>query len=248
MAISETEQRRLSIRSERLPPICFLVAIFLLACCVPSGAQTGQFLPEVDTYFQLNSNTRIWFQAKGTREARLPVQAEIGPSLDFYIKSLPRLAAVGVVDPDKSADRLLVLSIGYRYLPQANGAPATNRMEPVATVQVPLKAGFTLVDRNRGDLDWQTGDFTWRYRNRLQLQRGFTVVSQRLTPYASAEVYYQSIYGKWSETNLNAGLVIPLRKVIGFNVYYQHENNTGHAPNKQVNALGLIVNLYLPVR
>ena len=133
---------------------------------------------------------------------RRKLQAEIGPSLDFYMKSLPRLAAIRVVDPDKSADRLLILSVGYRYLPQANGAPATNRMEPVATFQVPLNAGFKLVDRNRGDLDWQTGDFTWRYRNRLQLQRDFTVASQRLTPYASAEVYYQSSYGKWSETHL----------------------------------------------
>ena len=46
----------------------------------------------------------------------------------------------------------------------------------------------------------------------------------------------------------DAGLAIPLKKAISFNVYYQHENNTGRAPNQQVNAVGVIVNLYLSVR
>jgi hypothetical protein len=114
-------------------------------------AQTGQVLPEIDTYVKLSSDLRISFQAKETREAGDPVQAEIGPSLDFYLKPLIRLQNATEFDLDDSKSRPLVFAIGYRYLPQANNAPATNRMEPVVTFNFPMKARFLLSDRNCAD-------------------------------------------------------------------------------------------------
>lgn len=57
-------------------------------------AQTDQFLPEIDVYYKLNPDLRIWFQAKQTREAGDPTSAEIGPSLDFYLKSWLKLKDV----------------------------------------------------------------------------------------------------------------------------------------------------------
>jgi hypothetical protein len=98
----------------------------------------------------------------------------------------------------------VVLSVGYRYLPQADGGPATNRMEPVATVRFPLKGRLLLTDRNRADLDWKSGAFTWRYRNRFQVEKAITIHSYRFKPYASAEFFYQSQYGKWSDTAIYA--------------------------------------------
>src|SRR5271166_7148435 len=139
-----------------------IAALLAMVCCASAAtAQTVQALPELDTYLELNSTTRIWFQAKETREGGVPTQAEIGPSLDYYIRSLPKLAQITPLDLDRSKSSLLVLSFGYRYLPQTNGAPATNRLEPVATLQIPLKAKFELADRNRADLDWEAGAFTW---------------------------------------------------------------------------------------
>ena len=106
-----------------------VLAPFLLLCCFTAHAQSGQFLPEADAYGKVSSDLRLWFQAKQTREDGDPVQAELGPSLDFYLKPLVRLTDATEFDLDDSKSRPLVFSIGYRYLPAANGAPSTNRMD-----------------------------------------------------------------------------------------------------------------------
>jgi hypothetical protein len=76
----------------------------------------------------------------------------------------------------------MVISFGYRYLPQANGAPAINRIEPVVTFSFPMKGAFLLTDKNRADLDWQNGGFEWHYRNRFQVERALTIRSYHPAP------------------------------------------------------------------
>jgi hypothetical protein len=219
------------------------LAALIVLWCLPVRAQTDQFLPEVDTYFKVNSDLRISFQAKQTRESSDPTQAELGPSLDFYLKPLLRLKDVTTFDLDDSKSRPLVFSIGYRYLPQANGSPATNRIEPVLTFRFPAKR-FLLTDRNRGDLDWKSGNFTWRYRNRFEVEKPLTIRSYQPAPYAAAEFFYESQYSKWSDTAIYAGCLFPIGKHVEFNPYYEHQNSTGKKPNQQLNQLGLLLNLY----
>jgi hypothetical protein len=136
-----------------------VLVLLLFLGCSQGAAQTGQVLPEVDTYVKLDSDLRISFQAKETREAGAPTQAEIGPSFDLYLKPLVRLKGATEFDPDDSKSRPLLFTIGYRYLPQANNESAISRFEPVVTLNFPLKGKFLLSDRNRGDLDWQNGIF-----------------------------------------------------------------------------------------
>src|ERR1700676_4051500 len=102
-----------------------VLAALVILCCLHGRAQTTQVLPEIDAYFKLSSELRISFQAKGTREAGDPTQAELGPSLDFYLKPLLRLKDVTAFDLADSKSRPLVFSLGYHYLPEANGSPAT---------------------------------------------------------------------------------------------------------------------------
>jgi hypothetical protein len=219
-----------------------LVSLVILSCLFGS-AQTAQVLPEVDTSFKLSSDLRVAFQAKETRESGEPTQAEIGPSLDFYLKPLLRLKDVTAFDLDDSKGRPLVFSIGYRYLPQANGAPATNRMEPVMTFRFPMKR-FLLTDRNRADLDWKSGNFTWRYRNRFEIEKALAIRSYHPALYASAEFFYESHYSKWSDTAIYAGCLFPIGTHLEFNPYYEHQNNTGKSPNQHLNQLGLVLSLY----
>ncbi|MGA9888752.1 MAG: DUF2490 domain-containing protein [Candidatus Acidiferrales bacterium] len=221
------------------------VAPLLLLVCPPARAQTSvaEFLPEVDTYFKLNSNVRLVFQAKQTREGGDPTQAEVGPSIEFYLKPLVRLKKVTAFDLNDAKSRPLVLEVGYRYVPSPDKA-TVNRLEPVLTFHVPITARILISDRNRGDLDWSNGKFTWRYRNKLTAERRFTINSYHPAPYVSAEVFYQSKYSKWSSTNLYAGCLLPVGKHVEFDPYYEHENNTGPHPNQQVNAGGLVLNLY----
>jgi hypothetical protein len=223
---------------------CLARALLVFFWCVPVSAQTDQLLLELDLYYKLNSYLRLSFQAKETREAGDPTQAEIGPSLDFYLKPLIRLKGVTEFDLDDSKSRPLVFSVGYRNLPQANNAPAINRIEPVVTFNFPTKGRFLLSDRNRADLDWQSGSFSWRYRNLFQVEKTLTIRSYHPVPYASVEFFYESQYGKWSDTAIYAGCFFPIGRHVEFNPSYEHQNNTGKSPNQQLNQLGLMLNLY----
>jgi len=101
-----------------------------------------------------------------------------------------------------------------------------------------------LSDRNRADLDWLSGTFSWQYRNRVQFERTVRISSYHLSPYASAEFFYQSRYEKWSDTAIYAGCLFPIGRHVEFNPYYEHQNQTGRSPNQQLNQLGLMLNLY----
>jgi hypothetical protein len=209
-------------------------------------AQTSstEFLPEIDAHLKVHSNMRFVFQAKDTREGGGSTEAEVGPSIDFYLKPLVKLTENSAFDPDDAKSRPLVLSIGYRYVPSPGKAPV-DRMEPVAIFHLPTRGRILISDRNRADLDWPTsGNFTWRYRNRLTLERRVTVHSYHPAPYASAEVFYESQYKKWSTTALYAGCLFPIGKHVQFDPYYEHQNNTGKPPNQQLNQFGLALNLY----
>lgn len=215
--------------------------------CVPARAQDTQFLPEVDSYLRVNSFVRTYFQAKDDREGGDSTQLAIGPSIEFYLKPLIRLKRVTAFDLDDSKSRPLVVEVGYRYLDEPN-APAENRLVLAATSNFPLRDGFHMSDRNRADLDWKTGVFTWRYRNRLTLERTFAIHTYHLIPYVSAELFYESQYSKISTTSIYAGSLFPVGKHVEFNTYYQHDNNTNKHPNKQVNSFGLATYFFFAVK
>jgi Protein of unknown function (DUF2490) len=223
-----------------------VAALLVVVSSTSAHAQTSstEFLPEIDTYLKLQSNIRFVFQAKDTREGGDSTEAEVGPSLDFYLKPLVKLRETSPSDPDDAKSRPLVLSIGYRYVPSPGKAPV-DRMEPVAIFHLPTWGRLLISDRNRADLDWPTsGNFTWRYRNRLTIERRVTIHSYHPAPYVSAEVFYESQYNKWSTTALYAGCLFPIGKHVQFDPYYEHQNNTGKHPNQQLNQLGLVLNLY----
>jgi hypothetical protein len=231
----------------RASRLSWLAVVLLILLCRPGRGETSQevqFLPEVDAYYKLNPDIRVSFQAKDTREGGDSTQAEIGPSMEFYLKPLVRLKEITAFDLDDAKTRPLVVTAGYRYL-AAPDKPGTNRIPIAATSHLPLTAKLLMTDRNRFDLDWSNG-FTWRYRNRLTLERTFAVHTFHLIPYASAEIYYESQYGKVSTTELYAGTLFPLGKHFEFDPYYEHQNNTGKHPNQQLHGIGLTLDIYLP--
>jgi len=221
-------------------------SIFLALLTVQSlraQAQTLQFLPEVDAYIKLHPEIQAYFQAKQTREGGTTTQAEIGPSLEFYLKPWRELKNATIFDLNESAKRPLVFAVGYRYLPSPN-TPTENRLRLDLTPHYPMRGKIVLTDRNRADLDWQSGKFTWRYRNKLTVQRPFTIRSYNFGPYIAAEVFYESNYQKWSTTALYAGCSFPLLERIQIEPYYEHQNNTGKSPNEKLNQLGVILGLH----
>jgi hypothetical protein len=218
------------------------VLLIWLACGL-SHAQSTQFLPEIDTHFTVDSRVRFLLQAKDDREGGDPQQFTFGPSIQFYLKPLLQLKNVTVFDLDDVKRRILVFESGYRIITAPN-TPVENRAIESVTFHFPIMLRILLADRNRADLDWQAGTFTWRFRNKLTAQRTVSISSYHLIPYVAAEPFYESKYGKWSTTDLYAGCRFPVGKIIQFDVYYQHQNNTGKSPNQQNTFFGVNLNLF----
>ncbi len=238
-----TRRRRKSKFVIHFQRACLRIALLFFNACIPVCAQSVQFVPEIDGHLKLNSVLRAYLEAKDDRDAGSPDQFGIGPSIQLYLKPLLKLKDITAFDLDDSKKRTLVLETGFRHIIAPN-ARSTNRMLTMLTFHFPIKAGFLISDRNRADLDWKNGEFTWRYRNKLTLERTFAIHSYHLIPYVAAEPYYESQYDKWSTTAFYAGCLFPVGKHVQFNAYYEHENNTGKSPNQQQNAIGLALYLY----
>lgn len=221
---------------------CGRWVLFACFACLAASAQDTQFLPEIDTYVKLDS-VHIYVQAKGDREGGDPKQFTFGPSVQLYLKPLVKLQKITLFDLDDNKSRPLVLETGYRLITTPD-APIENRAVEALTSHLPLFAGILLSDRNRADLDWKSGSFSWRYRNKLTTERTFSIRSFRFIPYLAAEPFYESQYSKWSVTDLYAGCLFPVGKHVEFNPYYEHENDTGKHPNRQNNYVGLALYLY----
>ncbi|MGA8740773.1 MAG: hypothetical protein WB561_06265 [Terracidiphilus sp.] len=168
---------------QRLIVLLFFLSLPLNASAYAQGSQEGvQFLPELDTHLKLNSRYHLYFEAKDDRDGGDPTQAGIGPSLQLYVKPLIKLKEVTAFDLDDAKPRLLVLEAGYRLL-AAPDTPPTNRMLAAVTINLPGGKGLHISDRNRADLNWQSGSFSWRYRNRLTVERTFSARSYHFIPY-----------------------------------------------------------------
>ena len=223
-----------------------ICTVFLCLGWWPAPAQNTQFLPEIDAHLTLNSYFRVYLQAKDDREGGDPEQSTFGPSIQFYLKPLLKLKRVTLFDLDDSKSRPLVFESGYRII-NAPNTPPDNRALEAVTFHFPLVGGILLADRNRTDLDWKNGVFTWRYRNKLTLQRTFSIYSYHLSPYIAAEPFYKSQDQKWSTTDLYAGCLLPVGKHLQFSPYFEFENDTSKKPNRQQHYVGLALHLYFSV-
>jgi hypothetical protein len=236
-------------RHFKLESVSGLIVPLILWCgCGPAAhAQNTQFLPEIDAYVTLNSKFRAYVQAQDDRDGGSPQQFTFGPSIQYYAKPLLKLKHITTFDLDDSKSRPLILETGYRIV-TAPGSAAENRAVESATSRFPVFAEFLITDRNRFDLGWKRGVFTWRYRNKLTIERTFTAHSYHLIPYVEAEPFYESQYGKFSVTDLYAGCLLPLGKHVELDPYFEFENDTAKAPNKQQYYVGLSARLYFSVK
>jgi|SRR5262245_50257337 len=218
----------------------FLVLFFAL----PANAQSEQqFWPEIATYVKINQEMRLYFQAVGTRENQQSIGLNLGASIDYYLKPFFKPKRFIFFPLDESRSRPLLLRAGYHYLPSPDN-PTEQRIVLEATPRFPLKSGVVVSNRNRADLRFIDKEFSWRYRNRLTIEREFAIKSYYFLPYLRIEGFYDSNYEKWSTTATSAGFVVPLEKHSELEMFYEHRNNTGTSPNQQVNGIGLTLNLY----
>jgi hypothetical protein len=221
----------------------FYCALFLLAPSLHAQDQS-EVWPEVDTYIKLTDRTRLFFndQLSSDQDTR-NLQGEFGANFDLFLRPFlrPKLRAL---DPAKS--KLLTWRSGYRYLPTLRGdGPYENRIITELTGRFKFPLAILFSDRNRFDFRWvESKPFSWRYRNRVTLERNFTIHNYTFTPYLRGEFYWDSVYDKIDKNAFTIGSVFPMTKRTEFEVYYEDQRNSSIPPNYHTRGVGLCLSLY----
>ncbi len=133
----------------------------------------------------------------------------------------------------------LSLRGGYRHALALDGSSfRENRglMEQTIHLTVPARLGLDL--RTREDLRWLDTGFSARFRERVTLHRDIDLVGYRLTPYFSAEVFFDTRYDQLNRYRLTVGASLPVKAPLSLEPYLTRQ--TDFIPSLQnTNALGL---------
>jgi Protein of unknown function (DUF2490) len=221
-----------------------LMAPFLFV--LPLRAQNQyQFWPEVDTYVNLSTRSRLFFLgALSSDQDNRTLDGEFGVNLDLYFRRFLQERLHNAKDPAKS--KFLSLRVGYRYLPSLRG-DNPNEQRPILelTARRLLPLAILFSDRNRVDFRFVEGKpFFWRYRNRVTFERNFSIHEYEFTPYVRGEFFYDSRYDKIDKNIFTLGSVFPLSKRTEFETYYEDQRDSSTAPNYHTRGIGLVLNLY----
>jgi len=202
--------------------------------------------PEVDTYVRVNDHARLFFVASTVQEERATTEGEFGANLDLHFKPIRREPAL-LFRLDEAKNRVLAVRIGYRYLASYTGDAPENRGVLEVTTRYPLTALFgdlLVSDRNRMDFRFMDGAYSWRYRNRLSMEKELSRGAVRVNPYARFEAYYDSRYEKWSRTESMLGASFPVTRRWELEGYFDAQHDTGGSPNRTTKAIGAATTLY----
>jgi hypothetical protein len=118
-----------------------------------------------------------------------------------------------------------------------------NRITIDATPGFLLPPEILVRDRSWLELRWIDGNYSTTYRNMLTVERPFLVHGVRFSPYASAEVFYDSPKHSWDQEWYTAGIQWPYKRLLMLETYYRRENCDTCTPTNW-NAAGMTLNFY----
>ena len=220
-------------------PIIILIAFGTLSPCMRAQQTQTQQIPRIDTFVGLTDRYRLMFRASRSTDGSTVNSAQFGPNLDINIRPLRRI----ILRTNNSENNTFVtLRVGYLYLKNLD-RPNENRIPLQVTSRFHLPWSMDLAERNRVDLRVINHQFSWRYRNRITIQRSFSVSFFSFSPYARGEVFYDSRQSGWTRNTYSFGSIFPVRKRFDLEGYYERENTTGGAP-PHVNGIGATLYVY----
>jgi hypothetical protein len=202
----------------------------LVACAAaPAGAQTSSELwPELDVYWTPAKHQRTMLElSRSSEREAAKQQATVGLYQDYL--QLPSG----------------YLRAGYRYTFSTNDASyRESRIVTEVTERVAGATSWRLVERTRAELRWVNGDYNWRLRERLHLQRFFaSPVRFDPRPYGTFEAYYYSQYNTIARLAGRVGVEFRVWRASDIDLYLARQENSRGEP-RRVNALGLTLKLY----
>jgi len=207
----------------------------------------NEFWPEIDVYINVKPKVRIYLIgtiSKSVEDGEIRnaqgFEAQIGAHVDYI--------------PNDH----IILRTGYRFGTSVGDADEPfkeHRLLTEQTLRKLLPGDLLLSDRNRQDFRFVNGDFSFRYRNRVSIEREVDLFKERtITPYVSAEIFYDTRSNAWNRNRLAVGvqqslrrgplrkMLLPKRQII-LDLYYMRQNDT-RSEIQHVNAIGAALAFY----
>jgi hypothetical protein len=235
-----------SLHPVALPLLLLLLPVPTLVREASAQQTTRELWPELDAYVHLTSSTRLFFLFAPVRseDAESFSEAQLGAHIEAGLAPMSRKRRIPADDPDKL--RYLRFRFGYRqaFTQDTVGRDLSERrVIAELTPRFFLPWNVLVALRNRLDFRWLEGDYSWRYRPRLWIERESVIAHVTFVPYLSAEVFYDSRYDSWARTRYQAGLAVPATRWLVPEAYYSRQTDRQPA-SKRTDALGLLATLY----
>jgi hypothetical protein len=222
---------------------CLLFFAALGRTASAQESTSAEFWPDLEARVQLQPNLRAGvFGGLEQGEGVYYQQWYAGFGFGYQLEPILRTHLVNI-DPDK--EHFLVFADGYEHLRTTQPGKTKNedRIALEATLHYRPFASLLLEERNRVELRWVKQQYSTRYRNQVTLERDFLVHKFQITPYASAEAFYDGDKHSWDEEYYAVGLQIPFKRLLLVDTYYLRQECTGCSPG-DANVAGLTVNVF----
>jgi hypothetical protein len=181
----------------------------LLLSGVARAADPWEYWPEADLYLRLGPTTRLFFVTAYSRGKEAAYR-----TLDFagyFDLTLKPVILPSLLEEDWQKKKYLWARFGYDHIAKV-GSEGLSTPEERGIVELCARAYLPveiLVEgRARADLRWIGGNYSTRYRLRLEVNRDFDVGGHVVTPYFQAETFYDTRYDGWARQLYQAGVEI----------------------------------------
>lgn len=243
--------RRALARSRHTVRPGLLVA--LCACIAPGATAAAgdpwELWPEGQLFVGLNPGTRLFLNAayaKGKESDETSLDAAV--YLDVSLLPIGPRRRQAVRDEDWQRNRYFWARVGYDRIskntgPEGSPAVAENRGILSLWGKVPLPGQVWLENRARADLRWTGGDYSTRWRLRLEATREVFVLDHAVVPYLNVEWFYDTRYDGWARTLYQAGTEVTLNKHLRFELNLSQQTDS-LPETSRLNAFGVVIKAY----
>lgn len=212
---------------------------------IAHAADSSEIWPEAQGFVRLDPRTRVFLNAAYAEGNGSDTQSlDLAAYLDISLKPIARK---NLQSEDWQRSRYLWARIGYDRVFKASSESGPEVAEDRGIVsvygKVPLPAGIWLEGRARADLRWIGGDYSTRYRCRLEATREFAMRGRPIVPYFNYEWFYDTRYDAWARALAQLGVEVTLTEHFRYEIFVarQVDYRPEHAT---LNAAGLVAKWY----
>ncbi len=212
---------------------------------IAQGADSSEFWPEASAFVTLDPRTRLYLDAAYTEaKESITKTLDLGAYLDISLKPILRKE---LQEEDWQRSRYLWARIGYDRVFKAIDGTGAEVAEDRGIVSLlgkaPLPAEVWLEARVRADLRWIGGDYSTRYRFRVEATREFNVLKHTVVPYFHVEWFYDTRYDGWARTLYQLGTEVTLNQHFRYEIYVARQMDVLPGASS-TNAIGIVAKWY----